>query len=171
LTSDSNSNSISYSDVVISGTTIRKIANGIPVLTIPKVDILQVRLSHDTEASNPFGQYLLGITLLILGLLGLGVTFLALAGGGGVATAKPGEMVVPLVPIVLWIMTGAGFWLLVGIFRARYNLCIDTESGVSRVFFGKGAEVMALRQFIWRANLKFGYEIDSTILDKTCSPG
>jgi hypothetical protein len=166
LATDSDNGSIVYSKVEISGTNIRKIDGGRIVLTIQKEQIRQVRLCYDTKARNPFCQYFLGFTLFSLGLLGLVVAFLASAGRGGILKAEPGEFVVPLIPIIFWIMTGTGFWLLLGIFRARYHLCIDTDNGVRRIFFGKAAEVTEIRQFIRLANQKFGYEIDISILEK-----
>ena len=166
MASDSDSNSLTYSKVEISATEIIKIEAGRPVLTIQREQIRQIELCYDTEANHPFYQYFLGFILLFLGLFGLIVTFLALAGGGGIAPAKPGELVIPLVPVILWVMTGIGFWLLVGIFRARYNLCIETDNGTHRIFFDKTTELMEIRQFISRANQRFGYEIDSSILAK-----
>ena len=166
MATDSDSSSICYSKVEISGTNIREINGGRIALTIQKEQIRQIRLCCDTEARNPFCQYFLGFTLFSLGLLGLVVTFLASAGGGGIATADPGKFVIPFVPIILWIMTGAGFWLLLGIFRARYHLCIDIGNGVHRIFFDRAADAMEMRQFIRLANQKFGYEIDISILEK-----
>lgn len=170
MATDSDSSSIGYSKVEISETNIRKIDDGRIVLTIQKEQIRQIRLSFDTETENPFCQYFMGFTLSFLGLLGLVVTFFISAGGGGIATAEPGEFAVPLVPVILWIMTGTGFWLLRGIFRARYHLCIDTNNGVHKIFFDKAAEVTEIRQFLRLANQKFGYEIDISILEKMHIP-
>jgi hypothetical protein len=166
LAADSESISITYSKIEISGTSIRKVDDGRIIATIGKEQIRKIRLCYDTEARNPFFQYFLGFTLLSLGLLGLVVTFFASAGGGDLAASEPGEFVIPLVPVILWTMAGIGLWLLLGIFRARYNLYIDTDNGARRIFFDKAAEVAQIRQFIRLANQKFGYEIDDTVLDK-----
>lgn len=167
LAIDLNNNSIRYAQVEISGSNIRGIEKGGALLTIRREEIRRIRLCYGTEAHNPFFQYFVGFILFFLGLLGLAVTFFALAAGGGMAPVKPGEFVIPLVPIALWLMTGIGFWLLLGIFRARYTLCIDTDSAVRGVVFAKTAKAMEIRQFLRRANLKFGYEIDLSLLPQT----
>ncbi len=166
LAINSDGSSIAYSKVEISGTDLRKIDDGRIVITIGKGEIRQIRLGYDTEARHPFLQYFFGFTLFSLGLLGLVVTFFANTGVRDVAASEPGEFVLPMIPVILWIMAGIGFWLLLGIFRARYHLCIDTDNGVRRIFFDKTAEVTEIRQFIRMANQKFGYEIDSSVLEK-----
>lgn len=166
MTTNPDSSSIAYAKVEISCNNIRKIDDNRTVVTVGKEQIRQIKLCYDTEAKNPFCQYFLGFTLFSLGLLGLVVTFLASTGSGGLTASAPGEFGVPVIPVILWIMTGTGFWFLIGIFRARYYLCIDTDNGVHRIFFDKSAETAEMRQFIRLANQKFGYEIDFSLLDK-----
>ena len=170
MAADSNNSSMAYAEIEISDTAVRKIDDGRVVITIGKERIRQIRICYDTEARNPFCQYFLGFVMLSLGLLGLVVTFFASTGVGGLAASEPGEFVVPLIPVILWVMAGIGFWLLLGIFQARYHLCIDTDRGALRVSFGKAAEVAEIRRFIRMANQKYGYEIDSSLLDKTDGP-
>ena len=150
----------------ISGTKISELDGNRIVITIPREQIRQIKLSYDTNAKNPFCQYFLGFTLLSLGLIGIVVTFFASLGGGSLNQTKSEDFVLHLVPITLWLMVGAGFWLLIGIFRARYHLWIDTESGIRKIFFEKAVDIEEIQQFIRRAHLNFGYSIDVSILEK-----
>jgi len=52
-------------------------------------------------------------------------------------------------------MVGAGFWLLMGIFRARYHFWIDTQAGIRKIFFDKTVDISEIRQFVRKAHLRF----------------
>lgn len=170
MATDANNNSITFSTVEICPDTIRKIEKDNQVFTVRREEIRQITLCYGTDSDHPFCQYFLGFILLFLGLFGLIVTFLAAAGGGNVTPAAPGRLVIPVLPVILWIMTGIGFRLLLGIFRAQYHLSIDTDTGTHRFFFEKGAGVMEIRQFIRLANFRFDYEIDGSVLDQMPRP-
>jgi hypothetical protein len=167
LIMDSDNNSIRYSKVEISDSGIIEHAGDGIVVAIPRGQIRQIKLCYDTKARNPFCQYFLGFTLFSLGVIGLGVTFLAGLSGVLLAQAGPGTFAIPLVPVTLWLMVGAGFWLLMGIFSARYHLLIDSEGGVRKIFFDKSADITDIRQFIRRAHLDYGYAIDVSVLEKS----
>jgi hypothetical protein len=166
LVIDSDINSIRCSKVEISGTKISELDGDRIVITIPREQIRQIKLSYDTNAKNPFCQYFLGFTLLSLGLIGFVVTFFASLGGISLTRARSEDFVVPLIPVTLWLMIGVGFWLLMGIFRARYHLWIDTEGGIRKIFFEKAVDIQEIQQFIKKAHLNFGYSIDVSILGK-----
>jgi len=163
---DRNNNSLRCSKVEITGTNISELAGDRLVVTIPRKQILRIKLCYDTDSKYPFCQYFLGFTLLSLGLIGLVVTFFASIRGGPLIQAESGNFVLPLVPITLWLMVGAGFWLLLGIFRAKYHLWIETETGLYKIFFDKKADIKEIQQFIRQAQLHFGYAIDVSILEK-----
>ncbi len=163
---DTNNNSLRCPKVEITGTNISELDGERPVLTIPREQIRHIKLCYDTRAKNPFCQYFLGFTLLSMGLLGLMVTFYAGLSGNLVAQAEPGSFVIPIVPAALWLMTGVGFWLLRGIFKARYHLMIHSEEGISKIFFDKTADIGEIRLFIRKAQLKFGYRIDVSVLEE-----
>ncbi len=167
---DSDINSVRYSKVEISGSGIIEYDGGGIVVTIPREQIRQIKLCYDTKAKNPFCQYFLGFTLLSLGVIGLLVTFFTGVSGSLVVQTEPGTFLIPLVPAALWLMTGAGLWLLIGIFSARYHLRIDSEEGIRKIFFDKKANVGEIRQFIRRAQLNFGYAIDVSVLEKSHLP-
>ncbi|MGD0887021.1 MAG: hypothetical protein ABSA46_19435 [Thermodesulfovibrionales bacterium] len=170
LVVDSDINSIRYSKVEISDSGIIERNGNSIVITIPREQIRQIKLCYDTMAKNPFCQYFLGFTLLSLGLIGLLVTFFAGVHGNSPAHAEPGTFVFPLVPAALWLMIGAGIWLLMGIFRARYHLWIYTETGIRKIVFDKTVDIGEIRQFIRKAQVNFGYEIDMSVLEKNHLP-
>ncbi len=163
---ESEDTSIRCSKVEISNSGISEHDGDRIVVTIPRERIRQIRLCYDTESRNPFCQYFLGFTLLSLGLIGLVVTFFAGMRGDSPTQAEPGIFILPIVPVALWLMVGTGFWLLMGIFRARYHLWIDTEEGIRRIFFGKKVDIAEIRQLMRRAHLNFGYEIDVSVLER-----
>lgn len=163
LVIDKNNNSLRCSKVTISATTISELDGDRVVISIPREQIRQIKLRYDTDVRKPFCQYFLGFSLLSLGLIGLVVTFFASTGGASLILNDSGNFVLPLVPIALWLMVGIGAWLLIGIFRARYHLWIDTENGTHKIFFDKTVDIQEIRQFIRQAHLNFGYSIEVAI--------
>ena len=166
MVTDINNNSLRCSKIEITGTHISELDGERLVMTIPREQILKIKLCYDTDAKYPFCQYFLGFTLLSLGLIGLAVTFFASISGGPLVQTESGNFVLPLVPMTLWLMVGAGFWFLLGIFRAKYHLWIETENGICKIFFDKKADIKEIQQFIRQAHLYFGYAIDVSILEK-----
>ncbi|HAM50124.1 MAG TPA: hypothetical protein DCP92_05315 [Nitrospiraceae bacterium] len=158
--------SIRCSSVEISGSAIRQRDGDRSVLIVPREQIQLIKLAYDTSAKNPFCQYFLGFTLFSLGLIGLIATFIASLGGVSLIKMGSGDLGLPLIPIALWFMIGIGFWLLIGIFRARYHLLIATEQGLRKIFFEQSIDIKEIQQFIRKAHLNFGYEIDTSILEK-----
>lgn len=159
------SGSLRCFQVEVSGTEICELSGERISVTIPREQIRRIKLCYDTNAKNPFCQFFLGFTLFSLGLIGLVVTFFAITGRGYPIRSDPGVFVLPLIPIALWFMAGTGFWLLAGVLRARYFLLVETEKGLHKIFFGKSADVNAIRRFIWKAHMNFGYAIDISITD------
>jgi hypothetical protein len=135
-------------------------------LNIPRAHIRSIRLGYETRSKSPFCQFFLGFSLLFLGLLGIVVTFLASMGKVSLAQMQRDELALPLILIVLWIMAGSGFFFLLGVFRASYQLLVETEKETKRLFFDRSARPEKIRQFIRRASRDFDYRIDSSILDK-----
>ncbi|MDA8164363.1 MAG: hypothetical protein M0017_04950 [Desulfobacteraceae bacterium] len=163
------SNPLKCSQVEISGTGISEIHGKRVVVALPREQIRQVTLCHDSSARHPFSQYFLGYVLLIFGMLGLLVDFLASAGGALIHIGH-GEFVLPLIPITHWVMIGVGFWLLRGVFRARYHLLVETERGKRKVFFEKNANIEDIQRFARMAQLLHGYTIDLSVLKKSSTP-
>jgi hypothetical protein len=166
LVSESNGNLIRCSKAEISADKVSEIDGKRIVFSIPRETIRQIKLGHDTDVKHPFCQYFLGFSLLSLGLIGLLVVFFVSSGKVSLTQNVSGDFVLPLIPISLWVITGAGFWLLAGIFRARYHLLIETEKETRQIFFEKATDVSEIRQFIRRARMDFGYCIDASVLDK-----
>lgn len=132
--------------------------------TIPRARIREIKLCYESKAKHPFSRYFLGYILLIFGIIGLLVDFLASVGEVSLIAVGSGDFVIPLIPVAHWCMIGIGFWLLVGIFRARYLLSIRTDEGVRRIFFEKKVTAEEIQQFLRRAQFSFGYTIDVSIL-------
>jgi hypothetical protein len=156
LISEFDSNLIRCSKAEISADKVSEIDGKRIVFSVPREKILQITLRHDTDAKHPFCQYFLGFSLLSLGLIGLIVVFFVSSGKASLTQNVSGDFVLPLIPISLWVITGAGFWLLAGIFRARYHLSIETEKETRLIFFEKATDVSEIRQFIRKARIDFG---------------
>ena len=135
------------------------------ILTIPRAQIKGIKLSYDTRAKNPFCQFFLGFIMSVLGLIGLVVIFLA-STKRGFLRQQSEYLEIPLIPVALWIMTGAGLWLLAGVLRAHYHLSVETEKETYKLFFKKTKDSREIRQFVRKAQIDFGYEIYVSILEK-----
>ncbi len=157
---------IRCSKVEISGTTISELHCDRIFVAVPREQIRHIQLCYDASPKNPFCQFFLGFNLFLIGLIGLIVVFYASMGEGSLIQSESGEFVVPLIPVVLWLMVGTGLWLLRGVFHARYLFLIDTENGIRKIFFEESADINEIQLFIRRAQLHFGYAIDVSVLQK-----
>ncbi|MDA8103956.1 MAG: hypothetical protein M0Z71_01120 [Nitrospiraceae bacterium] len=163
-------NSIRCPTLEISGTAIRELDGDKTVFTVPREQIRHISLFYDTGVKNPFCHYFLGFVLFLIGLIGLIAVLLASAGGHPLIQPETGVSELTPLLLGLWSVIGIGLWLLMSIFRARYQLLIDTASGVRKVPFPKSMDLQQIRQFIRRAHMFFGYEIDVSVLDKIGPP-
>ncbi len=127
---------------------------------IPRDQIRQITLCSGTDVKYPFCQYVLGLALFLIGLLGLAVSLLEVIGQGYLVQSEPGVIMLPLTPLALLFTAGIGFWILAGIFRVRYFFMIETKKGASKISFGKSADVDEIKRFIWKMKMSFGYVID-----------
>ncbi len=157
---------IRCSRVEISETGISELDGEKVLATFRRDQIRRIQLCYATNAKYPFFQYFLGFTLLSFALIGLLVTFLGSAGGRLIIRPESVGFPLPIVPTLQWLMAGIGFWLLVGIFSGRYLFLIDTGNQTHKIFFEKSVDIDEIRQIIRKAQLKFGYAIDDSILQK-----
>ncbi len=166
--------SIRCAKVEISRSAINEFDGDRVVIAIQRERIQQIKLSYDTRVKNPFLQFFFGITLLLFGLIGLIVFFVAMSAGGDLliqtadgvkVIAESGNPMLPLIPITLWLMGGMGFWLLSGIFQYRYHFLIDSEHKIHKIFFEKSIDIKEIKQFIRKAQLHFGCEIDMSAIE------
>ncbi len=153
------------STVQILGSGISQIENNEAVTTIPKEEILQIKLSHDSRSRRPFLRFLAGFVLMVTGLILLFAEFIIAEGGIVSLQLKSFTFGLPIVPILLWAMVGVGAWLLIGVFRGRYNFLIKTEKGMRKIFFDESADIREIRDLVIRAKDELGYDIDVTLLD------
>ncbi len=135
-------------------------------VTVPRRQIRHIKLSYDTCVKNPFLQFFMGFTLATLGLIGIITFLIAALESGHLIQKESGEFVLPMIPIILWLATGTGLWLLIRVFRAQYHLVVETDSGQCKIFFDRSTDIHDIRQLIRRANIDFGYEIESSVLEK-----
>ena len=156
---------IRCSRVEISGATICEVCGVKTVATVQREHIRHISVVYDTTAKYPFFQFFMGFVLIALGFIGLIVSWLASAVIGPI-DIDPDEFRIPIIPIVLWLMIVSGIWSLVIVFRASYHLLIETEDGVKKIFFEKATTLPDIQHFIRRAGWRFGYEIDTSSLDK-----
>jgi hypothetical protein len=151
----------------VSGTAISKLDGDKTVFTVSREHIRNITLVYDSDVKNPFCRYFMGFVLFFLGLIGLIAVILASAGGHPLLQPETGSSELAPLMLTLWLLIGIGLWLLIAIFRAQYQLLIDTTDGVRKVAFAKSMDLQQIRQFLRRAQMFFGYEIDTSILDKT----
>ncbi len=158
-------NSIRCSTVRISCAGISQLEEGRAVVTVPKEQIRRITLSHLTSTRHPFLQFFVGFVSVSAGLI-LGITsFLVDEGDPG--PAPPGSFIIkiPLLTVGLWILMGFGFYLLMGIFRGKYILIVETEQGKQRICFDKTTRIGEIMSFIEQAK-EFGYEIKTPTLEE-----
>jgi hypothetical protein len=135
------------------------------VAAVSKEGIRQVKLCYDSRSRHPFLQFLAGFVLMLTGLIMLLAEFVIAEGGIMFIQMKFVTFGLPIVPILLWAMVGAGAWLLIGVFRGRYNFLIKTDVGIRKIYFEESVDIRDIRDFITRAKVELGYEIDATIMD------
>lgn len=158
-------NSIRCSKVEISEAGISELNGRRVVTAIPREQIREIKLCCESCAKYPFFQYLMGFNLVALGVIGLLVVFLA-STKQPLVPAEPGTFVLPMIPIILWVMVGIGFSLLIKVIRTRYHLAVETEGGIRKLFFDRKMKVGEIQQFIRKAQFYFGYSVDVSVLKK-----
>lgn len=134
---------------------------------LPREQVRHIQLVYDTAAGYPFTQFFVGFLLVTLG--GIGVVVLLLTGlrDSLPIDMESGVVSLNLVPTALWLTVALGIGLLAGVFRARYQLAIETDDGMRRVVLGTSADLPDIRRLVGSAIRSFGYEIDTSVLDET----
>ncbi len=132
---------------------------------IPKEEIRCVALSYDPKSRHPFLRFLAGFGLVVAGLILLIADFIIVEVGIFKLQVASHTFTIPVAPIGLWLAVGAGLWLLIGVFRGRFTLSINTGTATRKVFFSESADIREIRDFIGRANRELGYDIDMSIMD------
>ncbi len=133
---------------------------------VPKEEIRGITLSHRSRSRHPFLSFFAGFILVITGLVFLIAAFMMAEGGIVEMHLQALSFSVPVVPILLWSMVGAGLWLILGVFRGSYAMTITMDGGVRTLCFSESADIVDILRFIGRANRELGYSID-TSLSKT----
>ena len=162
--------SLRCSNVEISADEITEFSGERAVFSVPRRQIRHIKLSYDTSVKTPFLHFFMGFTLTTLGIIGMTTFLIAAAGEGRFIQRESGHLALPLVPIALWVVIGLGIWLLMRVFRARYHFVVDTGGGERKIFFERSADVRDIQQLVRRARIAFGYEIESSILEKMQVP-
>lgn len=150
----------------VSCTAISKLDGDKTVFTVSREQIRHIKLVYDSDVNNPFCHYFMGFVLVFIGLIGLTAILIASAGGHPLLQPETGSSELTPLILALWILIGAGLWLLKAIFRAQYQLLIDTPKGPHKIAFAKSMDLQQIRQFIRQATMFFGYEVDISVLDK-----
>ncbi len=159
-------NSLRCSNVEISADEISEFHGERRVVTVPRKQIRHIKLSCDTSVRNPFLEFFVGFTLTFLGMMGIIIFFITAAAGGRLFIQREsGHLALPLIPVILWGATGIGLWLLVRVFRSRYHLIVETSKRERKIFFEKTADIQDIKQFVQKAKIDFGYEIDVSPID------
>jgi hypothetical protein len=153
------------STVNISASGISQLEGDAVVASVPKEEIRRILLAHDSRSRHPFFRFFAGFILIATGLIFLIAAFLIAEGGVYILQVQSLVFGVPLLTLVLWAMVGAGLWLIIGVFRGRYNLLIDTRGGNRKIFFSESADIREIRDFVARAIQELGYDIDVSIMN------
>ncbi len=134
-------------------------------VTIPREEIRMIKLSHDSRSRRPFLRFFIGFVLAVTGLVLITAAFMMAEGGVAFVRMKPFALGIPVLPIALWLLVGAGLWLILGVFRGRYNLLITADQGTRKLFFEESTDISEILSFIRRANRELGYAIDTSITE------
>jgi hypothetical protein len=161
----SNLKSMRCSTVEISGSSISQLDGGTVVAIVPKEEIQEVTLVHDSQSRYPFLRFLTGFVLILFGLILFTNAFLKAEGGVVLLHIKSFTLGIPVIPILLSGLIGGGIWLIRGVFRGRFNFYIKSVNGDRKIFFEEATDVIEIRDFVGRAVSEFGYEIDATLFD------
>ncbi len=153
------------STVQISGSSISQLNGDGIAAAVPKEDIRRAKLAYDPKSRHPFLRFLAGFGLMVAGLILIIADFIIVEVGVFQLRVAAHTFRIPVAPIGLWLAVGAGLWLLIGVFRGRYNLSINTGSGTCKIFFAESADIREIRNFIGRANRELGYDIDTSIME------
>ncbi len=153
------------STVQISATCISQLEDSRIAVTVPKEDIRRIKLSFDPASRHPFLRFLAGFGLVVAGLILIIADFIIVEVGIFRFHIASHTFSVPVATIGLWLWVGAGLWLLIGVFRGRYNLLIKTANGIRKIFFEGSADIREIQHFVGRANQELGYDIDMSIMD------
>ncbi|HUJ18210.1 MAG TPA: hypothetical protein VL197_09500 [Nitrospirota bacterium] len=135
------------------------------LVTVPKEEIRGVQLRHDSKSRHPFLRFLSGFVLVVTGLVLVIAAFIMAEGGVYLVKIRSLTLGIPIAPLVIWLMVGVGLWLLIGVFRGRYNLLINAQKGIRKIFFGESADIREIIRFIRRANQELGYQIDLSLTE------
>ncbi len=153
------------SKVQITGPGVSQLDGERITVTVPKEDIRRIKLSYDPRSKHPFLRFLGGFGLIVSGLVLLIAAFIMVEVGVLFVRLASYTFSIPVVPISLWLMVGAGLWLLLGVFRGRYLLFIATDQGFRKIFFEESTDIGEILRFIERANRELAYNIDISITD------
>ena len=158
------------STVQISGSGISQIDGDRIVATVPKEEVRRIKLSYDPESRHPFLRFFAGFGLFVAGLIMIIVNFIIVEVGIFQVRIASHTFSIPLATICSWLGVSAGLWFLIGVFRGRYNLLIDTGQGIRKIFFAASTNIREIQRFIGRANQELGYDIDMSIMDTMYIP-
>ncbi len=153
------------SKVQISASGIKQMEGDSILVEVPKAEIRKVKLCHDSKSRYPFLRFLSGFVLVVTGFILVIAAFIMAEGGVYMVKIRSLTLEIPLAPILIWLMVGIGMWLLIGVFRGRYNLLINTQGGIRKIFFGESADIKEIILFVKRANQELGYEIDVSLTE------
>ncbi len=153
------------STVQISASCISQLDDSRIAVTVPKEDIRRIKLAYDPESRHPFLRFLAGFGLVVAGLIMIIADYIIVEVGIFRIHIASHTFSIPVATISLWLGVGAGLWILIGVFRGRYNLLINTGQGFRKIFFAASTDIREIQRFVGRANRELGYDIDMSIMD------
>ncbi len=151
------------SSIIITAAGISQRTETLGTVTVPREEIRAVRLSHAPRSRHPFLRFFTGFMLIAIGLIFLTAAFMMAEGGVMQMHLKAVAFSIPVIPIVLWSMVGAGLWLILGVFRGCYSITITMDGGIRQLFFPESTGIAEILRFIERANRELGYSIDTSL--------
>jgi hypothetical protein len=153
------------SSITITASGISQHCDDSCMVTVPKDAIRSVKLGHDSRSRRPFLRFFVGFILVASGIVFLTAAFLIAEGGIVSMHLNSRVLGVPVLPVALWLLVGAGLWLIMGVFRGRYTMEITTEEGQKKFHFEESAKIVEINRFLQRANRELGYEIDLSLMN------
>ncbi len=149
--------------ITISAEGISQETGAAGTVTIGREAIRSLQLSHAGRSRRPFFRFFAGFLLMAIGTIFLIAAFLMAEGGVVEMHFMALSFSVPVVPLVLWAMVGAGLWLVMGVFRGCYGITVRSDSGTRTFSFPESMALSEILRFIARANRDLGYAIDTSL--------
>lgn len=148
-------NTLTLGSVSISDVEIAEYDRNLPIVQIPKDDIVQIDLKRSIASERPIIQFLLGLIITIPGFNASRVIWHWLFFGGTLYIDIAFSFIL-LIPL--------GLWLSFSSLQKRILLEISTKKNKRKILFKKEHSIEEIRNYIAQVNEVHGYKVRDIIV-------